>query len=116
MDEHRKTNKTHTDMFLINKVFHFLQNKCLKLKLFNLLKKRKLNSDFGNCIKTIFETRLIVIDSRTGQSEDCKHPRLLLKINCVVTCKLSILLICVFILLVLILDGFCSFNVSNESV
>ena len=57
------------------------------------------NSDVGNCTKVIFKTRLILIDSRAGQLEDCTNPRGLKQWT-------TILLIRGFILLVLILDGF----------
>ena len=62
-------------------------------------------------MKTIFKKRLILIDSRAGQSEDCTRPRSSWGLKQLA----SILLILVFILLVLIHDRFCSFNVSNES-
>ena len=73
-----------------------------------------LNSDVGNCIKVIFKS--ILIDSRTGQSEDYTCPRASWGLKQ----WANIWLIWVFILLVLILDGFfvqCSqmkaYNVLN---
>ena len=75
-------------------------------KIISLFQRTKIiNMKFGNCIKAIF--KMILIDSRAGQLEDCTRPRASWGLK-----QWSItLLILVFNLLVLILDGFRSIQI-----